>query len=115
SRADYQGPRTEPAPARQDYQAPRPEPVRSEPVRPVESVTPAPAPQPAPQSAPQASAPAAEPAAETPAAPVSIPKPAPEPANAPTPITSRLNEPGKRRPVVFEEQEEELDVPDFLK
>ncbi|GAA4041264.1 cell division protein FtsZ [Nonomuraea soli] len=115
SRADYQASRPEPAPARQEYQAPRPEPVRPEPVRPVESVTPAPAPQPAPQSAPQASAPAAEPAAETPAAPVSIPKPAPEPANAPTPITSRLNEPGKRRPVVFEEQEEELDVPDFLK
>jgi len=26
-----------------------------------------------------------------------------------------MSEPGKRRPVVFEEQEEELDVPDFLK
>lgn len=44
--------------------------------------------------------------------PVSIPRPAPEP---PTPITSRTSQPGPRRPVVFEEQEEELDVPDFLK
>ncbi|OPG07776.1 cell division protein FtsZ [Microbispora sp. GKU 823] len=38
--------------------------------------------------------------------------PTPEP---PTPITSRNAQPGPRRPVVFEEQEEELDVPDFLK
>ncbi|WP_433497005.1 cell division protein FtsZ [Sphaerimonospora sp. CA-214678] len=44
--------------------------------------------------------------------PLSIPRPAPEP---PTPITSRVNRPGPRVPVVFEEQEEELDVPDFLK
>ncbi|WP_169944844.1 cell division protein FtsZ [Microbispora sp. H11081] len=44
--------------------------------------------------------------------PLSIPRPAPEP---PTPITSRASQPGPRRPVVFEEQEEELDVPDFLK
>ncbi|GAA0359409.1 cell division protein FtsZ [Microbispora corallina] len=44
--------------------------------------------------------------------PLSIPRPAPEP---PTPITSRVSQPGPRRPVVFEEQEEELDVPDFLK
>ncbi|MEU8249004.1 cell division protein FtsZ [Nonomuraea sp. NPDC048916] len=81
---------------------PRPEPraeVRAEPVRPVESV-------------PERVA-APEPVAEEP--PVSIPRPTPEPANPPTPITSRMSEPGKRRPVVFEEQEEELDVPDFLK
>ncbi|MEV4458209.1 cell division protein FtsZ [Microbispora sp. NPDC049633] len=44
--------------------------------------------------------------------PLSIPRPAPEP---PTPITARTAQPGPRRPVVFEEQEEELDVPDFLK
>ncbi|MBP2702342.1 cell division protein FtsZ [Microbispora sp. RL4-1S] len=44
--------------------------------------------------------------------PLSIPRPTPEP---PTPITSRVSQPGPRRPVVFEEQEEELDVPDFLK
>ncbi|WP_182879069.1 cell division protein FtsZ [Microbispora sp. H10949] len=44
--------------------------------------------------------------------PVSIPRPTPEP---PAPITSRPSQPGPRRPVVFEEQEEELDVPDFLK
>ncbi|MFG3440428.1 cell division protein FtsZ [Nonomuraea sp. NPDC047897] len=87
---------------------PRPEPqlesraeFRPEPVRPVESV-----PEPAP---------APEPVAEEPPSPVSIPRPTPEPANPPTPITSRLSEPAKRRPVVFEEQEEELDVPDFLK
>ncbi|MEV0584834.1 cell division protein FtsZ [Nonomuraea sp. NPDC050310] len=81
----------------------RPEPVRPEPVRPVESA-------PAPVAAPEPVQAEAEPPA-----PVSIPKPAPEPANPPTPITSRMGEPGKRRPVVFEEQEEELDVPDFLK
>src|SRR5690606_11720457 len=91
-------PRTEPR-----AEAPRPEP-RPEPVRPVE-----PAPEPA-----QASA-ADETPADGPSGPVSIPRPAPEPANPPTPITSRMSEPGKRRPVVFEEQEEELDVPDFLK
>ncbi|GGO75452.1 cell division protein FtsZ [Nonomuraea cavernae] len=93
-------PRPEPRPeVRPD---PRPEPrveVRPEPARPVEGV-------PAPVAAP-------EPVAEEP--PVSIPRPTPEPANPPTPITSRMSEPGKRRPVVFEEQEEELDVPDFLK
>ncbi|MEW9528022.1 cell division protein FtsZ [Microbispora sp. NPDC049125] len=44
--------------------------------------------------------------------PLSIPRPAPEP---PTPIASRVGQPAPRRPVVFEEQEEELDVPDFLK
>jgi len=48
-----------------------------------------------------------------PAPPVSIPRPAEPPAA--TPITSRSSEPVRRRPVVFEEQEEELDVPDFLK
>ncbi|MBB6343977.1 cell division protein FtsZ [Nonomuraea muscovyensis] len=87
---------------------PRPEPqvesrteFRPEPVRPVESV-----PEPAP---------APEPVAEEPPSPVSIPRPTPEPTNPPTPITSRMSEPTKRRPVVFEEQEEELDVPDFLK
>ncbi|MER6947849.1 cell division protein FtsZ [Nonomuraea sp. NPDC000554] len=78
----------------------RPEP-RPEPVRPVET-----APEPAP---------APEPIADEPSGPVSIPRPTPEPANPPTPITSRMSEPAKRRPVVFEEQEEELDVPDFLK
>ena len=52
---------------------------------------------------------------DEPSGPVSIPRPTPEPANPPTPITSRMSEPAKRRPVVFEEQEEELDVPDFLK
>ncbi|MEV0596467.1 cell division protein FtsZ [Nonomuraea cavernae] len=89
-------PRPEPRPeVRPD---PRPEP-RPEPVRPMESA-------PGPAAAP-------EPVAEEP--PVSIPRPTPEPANPPTPITSRMSEPGKRRPVVFEEQEEELDVPDFLK
>ncbi|NUW39865.1 cell division protein FtsZ [Nonomuraea rhodomycinica] len=81
---------------------PRPE-LRAEPMRPVESV-----PEPAPDPEPVA-------VAEEPPSPVSIPRPTPEPANPPTPITSRMSEPVKRRPVVFEEQEEELDVPDFLK
>ncbi|MDR8409593.1 cell division protein FtsZ [Nonomuraea sp. 3-1Str] len=80
---------------------PRPE-LRAEPVRPVESV-----PEPAPDPEPVV--------AEEPPSPVSIPRPTPEPANPPTPISSRMSEPAKRRPVVFEEQEEELDVPDFLK
>ncbi|GAA5052803.1 cell division protein FtsZ [Thermocatellispora tengchongensis] len=64
---------------------------------------------------PQAAAP--QPAAEEPGGPVSIPRPTPEPPapTPPTPISSRLSEPARRRPVVFEEQEEELDVPDFLK
>ncbi|GII67072.1 hypothetical protein Skr01_71570 [Sphaerisporangium krabiense] len=73
---------------------------------------PVPAPEPAPAPAPFARE-AAEPAPHAePQSPVSIPRPAPEP---PTPITSRVSEPARRRPVVFEEQEEELDVPDFLK
>ncbi|MGN9839448.1 cell division protein FtsZ [Nonomuraea sp. H19] len=80
---------------------PRPE-ARPEPVRAVEPV--------------QAAAPDRdEPPADEPSGPVSIPRPAPEPANPPTPITSRMSEPPKRPRVVFEEQEEELDVPDFLK
>ncbi|GAA3011745.1 cell division protein FtsZ [Streptosporangium longisporum] len=46
--------------------------------------------------------------------PLSIPRPAPEPSQ-PTPISARVPDPARRRPVIFEEQEEELDVPDFLK
>ncbi|KAB8188286.1 cell division protein FtsZ [Nonomuraea phyllanthi] len=94
--------RAEPRPeARPDPRPePRPEALRPEPVRPVE-----PAPEPAVDEA----------AADEPSGPVSIPRPTPEPANPPTPITSRMPEPAKRPRVVFEEQEEELDVPDFLK
>jgi cell division protein FtsZ len=44
-----------------------------------------------------------------------IPRPAAGEPAPPTPIGSRSAEQGRRRPVVFEEQEEELDVPDFLK
>ncbi|MBE1592786.1 cell division protein FtsZ [Nonomuraea angiospora] len=81
---------------------PRPEPPRPEPVRPVEPA--------------QALGPVDdEPPADEPSGPVSIPRPTPEPANPPTPITSRMSEPAKRPRVIFEEQEEELDVPDFLK
>ncbi|MCG5212427.1 cell division protein FtsZ [Streptosporangium sp. KLBMP 9127] len=81
----------------------RPEP-RAEPREPSAPVRPfgEPAPQPAA-------------AAEEHPAPVSIPRPAPESPAPPTPISSRMSEPTRRRPVVFEEQEEELDVPDFLK
>ncbi|MFI7442072.1 cell division protein FtsZ [Nonomuraea indica] len=114
-RADFRPePRPEPRPEfrsesrPEPLPEPRPEPqvesraeFRPEPVRPVESI-----PEPAP---------APEPVAEEPPSPVSIPRPTPEPTNPPTPITSRMAEPAKRRPVVFEEQEEELDVPDFLK
>ncbi len=39
----------------------------------------------------------------------------PRPTEPPTPITSKVTQPVPRRPVVFEEQEDELDVPDFLK
>lgn len=46
--------------------------------------------------------------------PVSIPRPAPEPSQ-PTSISARVPDPARRRQVIFEEQEEELDVPDFLK
>ncbi|MFF0246816.1 cell division protein FtsZ [Streptosporangium sandarakinum] len=100
------------------------------PVRPVTPPQPAPAvehpPVPAPaaqqihpvQPAAPAHAPVEQPEpprAEEPAAPpVSIPRPAPEPP-APTPISARIPDTARRRPVVFEEQEEELDVPDFLK
>ncbi|WP_084956642.1 cell division protein FtsZ [Thermoactinospora rubra] len=90
---------------------------RLEPVRPVDS-TPAPAPAPSPAPAPVTPIPAPEPVqgeAEAAPGPISIPKPTPEPATPPTPITSRMPDQGKRRPVVFEDQEEELDVPDFLK
>ncbi|GAB2493974.1 cell division protein FtsZ [Streptosporangium sandarakinum] len=100
------------------------------PVRPVTPPQPAPAvehpPAPAPaaqqihsvQPAAPAHAPVEQhepPRVEEPAAPpVSIPRPAPEPP-APTPISARIPDTARRRPVVFEEQEEELDVPDFLK
>ncbi|MFI7124244.1 cell division protein FtsZ [Nonomuraea sp. NPDC050153] len=80
----------------------RPEPPRPEPVRPMESAQ-------APGLADD------EALADEPSGPVSIPRPTPEPANPPTPITSRMSEPAKRPRVIFEEQEEELDVPDFLK
>jgi cell division protein FtsZ len=91
-------------PARSEFRPeprpePRPELARPEPVRPVESL--------------QVSEPG--PDDDGPQGPVSIPRPAPEPANPPTPITSRMSEPPKRPRVIFEEQEEELDVPDFLK
>lgn len=98
-------PRTEfrPEPRPEFRPEPRPEPrmeFRPEPVRPVEPV----------QDSRQDDEPDDEPSG-----PVSIPRPAPEPANPPTPITSRMSEPPKRPRVIFEEQEEELDVPDFLK
>lgn len=102
-RSEYRPEHGRPEPA-------RPEQARPEPVRPVESAQ---APPPAAESAAQGAGAQAD--VEQPATPAPVPKPAPEPANPPTPITSRMGEPGKRRPVVFEEQEEELDVPDFLK
>ncbi|MFC6087206.1 cell division protein FtsZ [Sphaerisporangium aureirubrum] len=106
----------------------RPEPPRPEqrpsPVRPFPSASPAVS---STASAQPAPAPAAEPAppvreappsrdsaedADDDHSPLAVPRPAPEP---PTPINSRVTDPNRRRQVVFEDQEEELDVPDFLK
>ncbi|MFF3436863.1 cell division protein FtsZ [Streptosporangium sp. NPDC002721] len=103
---------------------PRPEPrvehAPPPPVRPVSGPPPAQA-EPQPQQiypVQQAQPPAehAEPqrAEEPHSPPLSIPRPAPEPSQ-PTPISARATDPARRRPVIFEEQEEELDVPDFLK
>ncbi|MEU8199786.1 cell division protein FtsZ [Streptosporangium sp. NPDC049046] len=104
---------------------PRPEPrvehAPPPPVRPVATPQPAPA-EPTPQQQiypvqqAQPSAEHAEPhrAEESHSPPLSIPRPAPEPSQ-PTPISARATDPARRRPVIFEEQEEELDVPDFLK
>ncbi|MFC3981185.1 cell division protein FtsZ [Streptosporangium jomthongense] len=94
-------------------------------VRPVVSTSPPPVVETPPHHTPQPvqhvphTPPAAEqaepPRAEEPLTPpVSIPRPAPEPPQ-PTPISARVPDPARRRQVVFEEQEEELDVPDFLK
>ncbi|MEV8631435.1 cell division protein FtsZ [Streptosporangium sp. NPDC051023] len=85
--------------------------------------TPPPAPQPVQQIHPVQPAPYPHPPVEhvephrveePPAPPVSIPRPAPEPPQ-PTPISARVPDAARRRQVIFEEQEEELDVPDFLK
>ncbi|GIH96749.1 cell division protein FtsZ [Planobispora siamensis] len=96
-------------------------PVTPPPPPPVAPVTPAPAPQaeaqpvPQPQPAPPVEQQPEPQRTEEPAAPqVSIPRPTPEPPQ-PTPIPARLPDPGRRTRVIFEEQEEELDVPDFLK
>ncbi|MFI6510770.1 cell division protein FtsZ [Streptosporangium sp. NPDC050855] len=89
-------------------------------VRPVATPQPAPVEQPAQQIHPvqPASSPSegGEPhrGEEPHTPPLSIPRPAPEPSQ-PTPISARVPDPARRRPVIFEEQEEELDVPDFLK
>ncbi|MBF8192550.1 cell division protein FtsZ [Nonomuraea sp. K274] len=99
-RPDFR-PESRPEPRAEYRPESRPEP-RPEPVRPVEPVQ-------AAESGP------GEADADEPSGPVSIPRPTPEPANPPTPITSRMSEPAKRPRVIFEEQEEELDVPDFLK
>ncbi|MER7500137.1 cell division protein FtsZ [Nonomuraea pusilla] len=104
-RAEFRAEPPEPEPRAEFRPEPLPEPrpePRPEPVRPVEAVQ---APEPA----------TVETIADEPSGPVSIPRPTPEPTNPPTPITSRMAEPVKRPRVIFEEQEEELDVPDFLK
>ncbi|GHH62338.1 hypothetical protein GCM10017673_01140 [Streptosporangium violaceochromogenes] len=81
---------------------PAPQPVQQ--IHPVQPVA-------AHQPVEQAEPPRAE---EPPVPPVSIPRPAPEPAQ-PTPISARIPDAARRPRVIFEEQEEELDVPDFLK
>ncbi|WP_405151692.1 cell division protein FtsZ [Sphaerisporangium sp. NBC_01403] len=118
----FPAPKAEPARAES---RPAPAPVRPLPPAPVTQAAPtppvpepAPAPDPAPAPTPfaresvESSHGSASHSEQQAQGPVSIPRPAPEP---PTPITSRVSEPARRRPVVFEEQEEELDVPDFLK
>ncbi|SDG81622.1 cell division protein FtsZ [Sinosporangium album] len=85
--------------------APVAEPSAAPLVSPVHPVSPAASP---------GSAGSAVPADESPAV-VSIPRPAPEPQSPPTPMPTRLSGFGVRQPVVFEEQEEELDVPEFLR
>ncbi|MEZ0071847.1 cell division protein FtsZ [Planotetraspora sp. GP83] len=100
-----------PAPPPAPAPAPKPEP-RAEQPAPRPFVSPAPAVSavpPPPAATPEPPRP--EPGVGN-TGPLSIPRPTPEP---PTPITSRVTQPAPRRPVVFEEQEEELDVPDFLK
>ncbi|WP_066362157.1 cell division protein FtsZ [Herbidospora mongoliensis] len=115
--------------------APRPAPAQqAQPIRPVSApVSPpvAPAHQPAQQAA-QAPAPvqseregsvstghfgreSAESRPEQQSASGTGPFAIPRPTEPPTPITSKVTQPVPRRPVVFEEQEDELDVPDFLK
>ncbi|MER5649088.1 cell division protein FtsZ [Streptosporangium sp. NPDC002524] len=109
-------PRPEPRPEPRVEHAPPP------PMRPVSSpqssqAEPAPQPQQIyPVQQAQPSAEHAEPhrMEEPHSPPLSIPRPAPEPSQ-PTPISARATDPARRRPVIFEEQEEELDVPDFLK
>ncbi|MER7206066.1 cell division protein FtsZ [Streptosporangium sp. NPDC000239] len=107
-------PRVEP---RAEQPAAQVRPVVSTPPPPVVETPPHHTPQPVqhvphtPPAAEQAEPPRAE---EPLTPPVSIPRPAPEPPQ-PTPISARVPDPARRRQVVFEEQEEELDVPDFLK
>ncbi|GII53947.1 hypothetical protein Pth03_23360 [Planotetraspora thailandica] len=132
SRPQQSRPATPPPPSR-PTPAPAPAPAKPEvrveqPLsRPLGAATAAPSVSPvSPPAAPQPATPPVTPAPQPAAAqegeaarseqgntgPLSIPRPTPEP---PTPITSRVTQPAPRRPVVFEEQEEELDVPDFLK
>ncbi|WP_436756919.1 cell division protein FtsZ [Streptosporangium sp. V21-05] len=109
-------PRPEPRPEPRVEHAPPP------PMRPVSSpqssqAEPAPQPQqiyPVQQAQPQAEHAEPHRMEEPHSPPLSIPRPAPEPSQ-PTPISARATDPARRRPVIFEEQEEELDVPDFLK
>ncbi|GGS53926.1 hypothetical protein GCM10010156_10830 [Planobispora rosea] len=102
---------------------PRPEPRAVQPPPPVRPVTP-PQPQPAPVTETPPTPPQVQlaPPVEQPEQreqreqrehpPVSIPRPTPEPAQ-PTSIVPRPAD--RKGPVIFEEQGEDLDVPDFLK
>ncbi|GAA3163563.1 cell division protein FtsZ [Planomonospora alba] len=103
SRPEPRAAQTPPAPVRPVAPAPAPAPA-----------APAPAPQPVQPAAVQAEQPEPQRVEEPSAPQVSIPRPAPEPPQ-PTPISAKVSDSARRRPVIFEEQEEELDVPDFLK
>ncbi|MFC4059891.1 cell division protein FtsZ [Planomonospora corallina] len=106
-----------PAPVR-PVPAPLPQAEAEPPALQAAPVAPAPAPQPvhpAPEPAPQAEPPRVEELSP----PVSIPRPTPEPSQSapvpPAPIPAKVSDSARRPRVIFEEQEEELDVPDFLK
>ncbi|MDF5756866.1 cell division protein FtsZ [Spongiactinospora sp. TRM90649] len=105
----FDPPRSEP----HRHEAPRPEP------RPEPRIEPRP--QPRPETRPEPPAPVRplasqpDPAADEPSGPIALPRTPVESAapTPPTPISSRMPDQGRPR-VVFED-EEELDVPDFLK
>ncbi|MBG0829520.1 cell division protein FtsZ [Planomonospora sp. ID67723] len=102
---------------------PRPEPKAAPPPPSVRTAAPpppvAPAPAPVAETPQPAQPPVVEQAAESrpeepPAPPVSIPRPTPEPPQ-PAPVSARFPDSSRRPGRVIFEEDDELDVPDFLK